>query len=250
MPPCPGWLPAAAAALLLAQAALAGTPGKSFPPMHQVPFQEHPGGAQAPSVRGRGLSLSIGRCALGTAQACFDALLLGLRPEDRPYVRLVTAVGNDPAAHIWVDDGRKSDSRNFKVLKKIANADYATVLDVLAPTDTYTIKTKTRLSVPEPEPVSGLMGHPDTDDGFLGYTFFPYLGTVEPGIIYSAGDYTNVMVNARQERAAIAVSIHHEFRHVALGRFGRRAPAAMHTEAGVTEKTDAAEAEARENAEN
>lgn len=198
--------------------------------------------------------LSINRCALGPASECFKAILLGLAPEDRAHVRLVTAGPREgshagSAAYVLVDPGHRSDSGNFTALRRIANEPRAmTVSDILAPADRLTIKSADAFPARALATVSFPMGHPDTNDGFLGYTFFEYRGAVESGILYSAGPYNHAVVNAGQGFAALSVSVHHEFRHVVLGDFGRSAPSAKHGDPAVDAETDAAEREARANA--
>jgi len=92
------------------------------------------------------------------------------------------------------------------------------------------------------------MGHPDDGDGFLGYTFMQYRGKIESEIMYAPGEETDVVVNARETEAALAETIHHEFRHVVAGDFGRTAPLAKHGVPAMESAVAAAEAEARKNA--
>ncbi|MBI4422667.1 MAG: hypothetical protein HY554_03005 [Elusimicrobia bacterium] len=186
--------------------------------------------------------LSIGACALGAPESCLAAIVRGLRLQDRARVRLAQG-------HVIVDPGHESPSANFRALQRIANEPVAaTRLDFLAPSDALTIRSVSRFPSDGPEAVTFRMGHPDANDGFLGYTFFEFLGKVESGILYAPGPFNNPVVNSAQTPAALSVSVHHELRHVALGELGRRAALAKHGLPRVEAEIQAAESEAFANA--
>ncbi len=206
--------------------------GQLPPPAYGVPA---PPGLPAAS------SLVIGHCALGDSADCFKVLQCGLPPEDRPSVRL-------SGQEIVVVAGHASSSGNFKALEKLANGPDRTRVLVLSPADIYSVREPVRFPFEKPVLLSDRMGHPDTDDGFLGYTFFPFLGKEEDGIIYSPGPYSDSVVNAQQLTADIAATIYHEFQHVILGDFGRSALLAKHGLQAVESAVNAAESEAKANA--
>lgn len=186
--------------------------------------------------------LRFGRCALGTAVDCLDALKRGIPPEDRASVVLL------PSGAVAVEPAHESSSANFKALQKIANGKDAVRVSVLAPEDKYSLRTIASWPAQKLETMSAPMGHPDDKTGFLGYTFPQFRGRVDDGIMYSPGDWTEVVVNARQTQSGVAESIHHELRHALLGDFGRSAPLAKHGRPDVERETKAAEDEARRNA--
>lgn len=122
-----------------------------------------------------------------------------------------------------------------------------TVIEVLSPAQGFTILSQ--MSYPGPlVPVKTPMGSPKTDNGFEGYTFFPFTGTQEPGVIYTPGSAVLVEVNTDQSLESVTETIHHELRHVLLGDFGRSAALAKHGLPEVEKQTREAEAEARRNA--
>lgn len=186
--------------------------------------------------------LRFGRCALGAAVDCLDALKRGIPPEDRASVVLL------PSGVVAVEPAHASASANFEALKKIANGKDAVRVSVLAPEDRYSLRTIASWPAQDLKTMSTPMGHPDTKDGFLGYTFPQFRGRVEDGIMYSPGAWTEVVVNAKQTQSGVAESIHHEFRHALLGDFGRSATLAKHGRPDVERETKAAEDEARLNA--
>ncbi|MFI5349642.1 MAG: hypothetical protein ACHQ2Z_08870 [Elusimicrobiota bacterium] len=187
--------------------------------------------------------LWIGRCALGQPEDCLRAVKCGLIAEDRASVRLSTS------GAVLVDSEHVSPSENFAVLKRIALSADRTRILVLSPRDKYSLRVRTDYPSAKLSIKTAPMGHPDTSDGFLGYTFFQYRGSVEDGIIYAPGAWTDVLINARQTDASIAVTLHHEFRHVVVGDFGRAAPAAKHGSPEMETAVSAAETEASKNAE-
>jgi hypothetical protein len=186
--------------------------------------------------------LSFARCALGRTEDCLRDLKCGLLPEDRDSVRL------SPSGEVLVDDAHASRSENFAVLKRLAGSGERTRILVLAPTDFFSLRASITYPDVKLSVLSSPMGHPDSGDGFLGYTFFQFRGRLESGILYSSGESTDVVINARQTGAAIAVALHHEFRHVAAGDFGRAATLAMHGLPAMESSVASAEAEALENA--
>jgi hypothetical protein len=81
----------------------------------------------------------------------------------------------------------------------------------------------------------------------------PYRGKFEAGVSYSAGDYSQAIVNGDNTADEISASMHHELRHIMLGDFGRSAPNALHPQPGQPQneadrQTAAADKEALENA--
>lgn len=186
-------------------------------------------------------SLVLGHCALGAPSECLKVLRCGLRPEDRDSVRL-------SGAEITVDAGHLSTSVNFKALIKIAGAADRTRLLVLAPAESFSVREETVFPYEQPALLTGPMGHPDTNDGFLGYTLFPYLGVAEEGIIYSPGPYSDAVINSKELPAELTATIFHELQHVILGDFGRSALLAKHGLPAVESAVNAAEQEAKVNA--
>ena len=152
------------------------------------------------------------------------------------------------SGEISVDAEHVSPSENFAVLKRIAlGGDRARIL-VLAPEDQYSLRARVNYPSSELSLLTSPMGHPDSNDGFLGYTFFEYRGKAEDDVLYSPGPTTDVLINARQTDAGVAVALHHELRHVVAGDFGRTARLALHGLPAMENSIAAAEDEARKNA--
>lgn len=71
----------------------------------------------------------------------------------------------------------------------------------------------------QPTPISpGIL---QKNDGFGGYTSFPFLGRA-PGH-YSDGNFTDDVANTDSGRGGLPATIHHALCHVFLGDFGRSA---------------------------
>jgi RHS repeat-associated protein len=200
-----------------------------------------------------GDDVTLGACASGSAQSCFNQVQAGLAKDDRSHVHLVAGDGKNGFAKgvngITVDQDYKSDSKNFQVLQSLAGDHSATArVDVLNSNDQVTIKVAVGYNAKtgnqyQESPISP--GNPSKNDGFEGYTFFP-LGD-GPGP-YSDGNYTDVVVNNSDSgRGGVPASIHHELRHVFLGDFGRSASKALHGTGNVDQQTKAAEDEAIKN---
>src|SRR5207249_665310 len=84
---------------------------------------------------------------------------------------------------------------------------------------------------------------------FEGYTFFQFRGKFEPGVDYTAGKYSDAVVNGDNTNEEVSGSMHHELRHIVLGDFGRSAARALHSQPGqpkndADRQTDAADKEA------
>lgn len=80
-----------------------------------------------------------------------------------------------------------------------------------------------------------------------------FRGKFEPGVDYSAGKYTDAIVNGDSATDEVSASMHHELRHIVLGDFGRSAPNALHSQPGqpqnnADKQTAAPDKEALENA--
>ncbi|MEO8659375.1 MAG: RHS repeat-associated core domain-containing protein [Bryobacteraceae bacterium] len=94
-----------------------------------------------------GMDITLGRCAEGAAQSCFNEVLAGLKKEDRSHVHLVQGDGKNGFKKgqngVTVDAGYKSDSANFQTLQKLAGDHTATaVIEVLKPTDKFDVQSQ------------------------------------------------------------------------------------------------------------
>jgi RHS repeat-associated protein len=182
-----------------------------------------------------GLDISMGSCPGGDIQKCFNLLQKGLSKEDRNHVRLIIGSGKNGFKIgefvLEVDKEYVSKSGNFQALQKAANDHSALAkIDVLGKGEAVTIQTmkewnrKTGVVL---EKASMTMD--GKENPFSGYTFFEYRGKDE-GISYSAGKYTNIVINSVGELdITISQAMHHEIRHVILGDFGRSVPNGRHS---------------------
>lgn len=200
-----------------------------------------------------GADVTLGTCAAGAAQKCFDQVESGLAKADRSHVHLVAGDGTNGFAKgvngIAVDKDYKSDSKNFQVLQSLAGDHSATArVDVLNANDQVTIKVTVGFDSKNGNQVQSQTispGNPSKGDGFSGYTFFPVGDGTGP---YSNGNYTDVVVNNTDPGAGgTPATIHHELRHVFLGDFGRSASKAQHGTGNVDQQTKAAGNEAIRN---
>jgi hypothetical protein len=177
-----------------------------------------------------------------------------LPEEDREAVQLVEGDGENGCAKgsfcVVVDPNHESSSENFQTLQSLANDHSATArIDVLQENDTYEI-----LSLKSWSPDTGSVWKKQAltlgpkSSSFEGYTFFQNWGKEEPGVVFSAGNFTLVVVHGSQTALEITVAMHHELRHVFLGDFGRTPQKAFHTTPGVDDATKRAEDEAKKNA--
>lgn len=153
---------------------------------------------------------------------------------------------------VTVDADYKSESKNFQTLQKAAN-DHSAVgqIDVLRSGDTY--KVFGTVSYSKEAGFKTATTTAKFQDDFEGYTLFQYRGKFEPGVSYSAGEYSEGIINGDNTADQVAASMHHELRHIVLGDFGRSAPNALHSQPGqpkneADRQTDAADKEALENA--
>lgn len=93
----------------------------------------------------------------------------------------------------------------------------------------------------------GASGVPD----FEGFTLFELRGQPALGDIYSAGNYTEFLINGEpSSRPFVSGTMHHEIRHGVLGGFGRNPQAGSHSPVGpvsVDQETQAADSEALAN---
>jgi RHS repeat-associated protein len=211
-----------------------------------------------------GMDVTLGKCSGGAADKCFNLLEKGLRKEDRSHVHLVQGNGKNGFKQgvfgVAVDKDYKSDSKNFTTLQTLANDHSATgVIDVLGKGDTTTI----RVGVGWSEKNGTTLGNvPMTMNGksvpFQGYTFFEFRGKIEDGIMYTPGDYSQVVLNnSGLTDVDVSANMHHELTHLLLGDFGRSALKAVHSSTFNSDQvprneadrlTKAAEQEARTNA--
>jgi RHS repeat-associated protein len=203
-----------------------------------------------------GMDVVLGKCAGGDVNKCFAILQQGLRKEDRSHVHLVAGDGKNGFQKgvfgVTVDADYKSTSGNFQNLQQAANDHSATGrIDVLKSGDTYKVFGEVSYSK-ETGSKTGVSTATFRDD-FEGYTLFPYRGRFEPGVSYTDGDYSEAIVNGDSTADEMAVSMHHELRHIVLGDFGRSATKALHSQPrqpknDADRQTDAAGREALENA--
>lgn len=202
-----------------------------------------------------GMDVTIGNCpASATVSMCFAALQRGLSKDDRSHVHLVEGNGKNGFKKgefgVTVDADYKSDSKNFQVLKTLANDHSAMArIDVYAPTDSFNVRVsvswnaKTGYSKLTTASMTPGDAHNKNGQFFVGYTFFPP-GKDVPGP-YSEGDFTDAVINSSADD--ITAAMHHELRHVFLGDFGRSALQARHGYGDVDQQTADAEREALEN---
>ena len=92
-----------------------------------------------------GMDVTLGKCALGSTQECFERVQQGLRPEDREHVHLVEGNGRNgfkKGEHgVTVDADYKSDSKNFRALQTLAGDHSATAtIDVLKPNEKFDVR--------------------------------------------------------------------------------------------------------------
>jgi RHS repeat-associated protein len=202
-----------------------------------------------------GMDITLGRCATGNTQECYNQVLAGLSKEDRSHVHLVQGDGTNGFKKgvngITVDADYKSDSKNFQTLQTLAGDHSATAqIDVLKPNDKFDVRVTVGVNVDTGKETMSNMsmtpGNPNdpNSNSFVGYTFFPY-GKGVPGP-YSTGNFTDVVVNTVSPDG-IPSTIHHELRHVLLGDFGRVAPYGAHGTGTVDRQTTEAEKEAVKN---
>jgi RHS repeat-associated protein len=181
-----------------------------------------------------------------TTTMCEAAIKNGLRKADRDHVHFVEGNGkngyNKGEIGITVDTNYQSNSLNYTTLQSLANDHTALArIDILDPTDTY--KFRVDLSYPP----KGLSVVSSQASDFGGFTFLQYRGKEEPGILYSTGDFTNVIANAHAPGLDLGETTYHELQHVFLGDFGRSALNAAHGLPEVERRTKAAEKEASDN---
>jgi RHS repeat-associated protein len=175
-----------------------------------------------------GMDIKLGSCGSDmTTSMCEAAITDGLNKDDRSHVHFVEGDGKNGykkgETGILVDKDYKSESRNFTTLQRIANDhNDAAQIDVRNPSDSYSIKANYSLKG-APTKVDVPMGQPSDNNGFLGYTFFPYV----PGKIgvWSVGNYTDAVVSTVDD---LTKNIYHELQHIVIGDFGRNAFYAGH----------------------
>jgi hypothetical protein len=204
-----------------------------------------------------GMDVTIGNCPGNmTVQMCFSALQNGLRKEDRSHVHLVEGDGKNGFKKgqygVTVDKGYTSDSNNFQTLQALSNDHSAMArIDVYNPTDSFQVRVATSWSKDKGSTMTLMSmqpGDPRNNTGFEGFTFFQYRGKDEAGVVYSAGDFTDVVANTVSESMdSLSQTIHHELRHVLLGDFGRSALNGLHGRGNVDAETKSAETEAATN---
>jgi RHS repeat-associated protein len=196
-----------------------------------------------------GMDVNLGRCASDmTTTMCEAAVRNGLQKQDRSHVQFVEGNGKNGykkgEVGVLVDSNYKSKSLNFTTLQSLANDHTALArIDILNPSDTYSFRADVSY------PPKGLSTLSSTAADFGGYTFFQFRGKEEPGIMYSIGDFTNVVVST-DPALDLSQSIYHELQHVFLGDFGRSALKGTHLNQDVNDRTKAAEKEALENEKN
>jgi RHS repeat-associated protein len=196
-----------------------------------------------------GMDVNLGNCPGDmTTTMCEAAVRNGLQKEDRSHVHFVEGNGKNGykkgEVGVLVDSDYKSKSLNFTTLQSLANDHTALAkIDIFNPNDKYSFRTD--LSYPP----KGLSTVSSTAADFGGYTFFQFRGKEEPGILYSTGDFTNVVVST-DPALDLSQSIFHELQHVFLGDFGRSALKGSHLNQDVNDRTNAAEKEALENEKN
>jgi RHS repeat-associated protein len=210
-----------------------------------------------------GMDITLGKCS-GGANKCFDMLQKGLKKEDRSHVHLVQGDGKNGFKKgtfgVTVDADYKSTSGNFTTLQKLANDHTAVgVVDVLGQGDSTTVriaagwdKQKGTTMADSPLTMNG------KSDPFQGYTFFQFRGRDESGIIYTPGDYSEVVLNSSGlSDTDVTANMYHELTHLLIGDFGRSAEKAKHSPTYNSDEiphneadrlTKAAEQEARTNA--
>jgi RHS repeat-associated protein len=202
-----------------------------------------------------GMDITLGRCATGNTQECYNQVLAGLPKEDRSHVHLVQGDGTNGfkkgVNRVTVDADHKSDSKNFQTLQTLAGDRSASAqIDVLKPNDKFDVQVTVGMNVDTGRETMSNMsmtpGNPNdpNSNSFVGYTFFPR-GKGVPGP-YSTGNFTDVVVNTVSPDG-ISSTIHHELRHVLLGDFGRVAPYGAHGTGSVDRQTTEAEKEAIKN---
>jgi hypothetical protein len=194
------------------------------------------------------MDITLGKCAVGSTEECFERLKQGLRKEDREHVHLVQGTGKNGFKKgeygVTVDADYKSDSKNFLTLQKLAGDHSATAtIDVLKGDEKFDVKVTVRVDRAGAEELGTASMTANEAGGFTGYTFYPY-GQGVPGP-WSTGNFTDVVVNAG--RGWIPSTMHHELRHVLLGDFGRVAPYGKHGTGKVDQETTEAEKEAVKN---
>ena len=196
-----------------------------------------------------GMDVTLGKCALGSTQECFERVQQGLRQEDREHVHLVEGNGKNGFKKgeygVTLDADYKSDSKNFQTLQKLAGDHSATAsIDVLKPDEKFDVRVTVSVNrVTGAEQTATMSTTPSEGGGFGGYTLYPQ-GQGVPGP-WTTGNFTDVVINAG--RLWIPSSIHHELRHVLLGDFGRVAPYGQHGTGRVDQETTEAEKEAVKN---
>jgi len=198
------------------------------------------------------MDITLGSCAEGDRQKCFQDVRAGLTKQDRAHVHLVEGNGKNGFKEgeygITVDSHYQSNSGNFRTLQALAN-DHSAIatVDVLNGRDKFQVTLEISTELKNGQVIKTTLGtmttFPDEAGGFAGYTFYPY-GKNVPGP-WSVGDFTDVVVNA--SRGDIPETIHHELRHVLLGDFGRKAPYGAHGTGQVDKQTAEAEKEASRN---
>jgi len=213
-------------------------------------------------IDGDGMDITINAKNEEDARKKFNIYLLGFKSADRSHVHLFVGNGKDGYKkgqfYVLVDKDYKSESKNFQAAQRGANdrADKGRIT-VLHQGDTYTIRG-----------LSGSIYHPTLDsisgtfvgkEDFQGYTLFQIRGKGAFGENYSAGNYTESLVNGDQDDVELSATMHHEVRaHMILGDFGRNIPKARHSDAyargqgpptsEADKEGEAAEKEVRENA--
>jgi RHS repeat-associated protein len=200
-----------------------------------------------------GMDITLGRCASGSTEDCYNQVLAGLEKEDRSHVHLVQGDGKNGFKKgqfgVTVDADYESESGSFQTLQKLAGDHSATArIDVLNPDDKFDVRLIVAIDAGK-ETLSNMSmtpGNPNDpkSNSFVGYTFFPQ-GKGVPGP-FSTGNFTDVVVNTVSPDG-IASTIHHELRHVLLGDFGRAAPYGAHGTGRVDQSTTEAEKEAAKN---
>jgi RHS repeat-associated protein len=183
-----------------------------------------------------GMDVVLGRCSGGNAQSCFDKLENGLRKEDRSHVHLVAGDGTNGFAKgvngITVDSDYHSDSKNFSALQQAANDHSALgVIDVLGKGDSTTIKTAIGWNAKTGTQLGNQTLTMDgKSDPFQGYTFFQFRGSIDSGVMYTTGIFSEIVINsAGLSDLEVSEAMHHELRHLVLGDFGRSVPNALHS---------------------
>ena len=206
-----------------------------------------------------GMDIEIGKCAIGTAQDCFNRFQQGLRKEDRSHVRLVTGDGKNGYkkghSYIVADNDYKSSSQNFQVVQALSNDRSATAeLNVVGPKDAIAsdlgVKDASgKVTIKDAKSALGM--YLTLEQGWFGQTFFQnWGGPAVDQAWYSKRGITEVGVSTDQTVEQMVQTMHHELRHVFLGDFGRAVPKGVHqvpAVPAVDRATEAAEKEATVN---